>query len=118
MKTYGFEKLTVWQDAKNFAIEIYHLTGNFPSDEKFGLISQLRRAIISVTSNIAEGSSRSSRKDQSHFYTMAFSSLIEVLSQLIISKDLGYLNDNQLIFFREEVEKVSNKLNALRKSIE
>jgi len=68
MKKFSFEKLEVWQDAKELTHQIYKVTKNYPDDEKFGLVSQLRRAMISVTSNIAEGSSRMSPKDQAHFY--------------------------------------------------
>ncbi len=117
MKIYGFEKLEVWHDAKNLAVLIYKMTDSLPNTEKFGLINQIRRAIISVSSNIAEGSSRSTKKDQAHFYTMAYSSLIEVLSQLIISNELGYISQSKLAEVRVEIEKVTNKLNALRKAV-
>jgi four helix bundle protein len=70
MKTYGFEKLGVWHDAKNLAVLIYKTTDSLPSTEKYGLINQIRPAVVSVSSNIAEGSSRK-KKDQAHFYTMA-----------------------------------------------
>lgn len=104
----------VWQDAKNLTHLVYKVTKDFPSEEKYGLVSQLRRAVISVSSNIAEGSSRISPKDQAHFYQMAFSSLMEVLSQIIISIELGYMHEEEV--FRLEISKISNKLNALRKS--
>ena len=71
-----------------------------------------------MSSNIAEGSSRKTKKDQSHFYTMAYSSLIEVLSQLLISQELNYLSKERLDEVRTEIEKVSNKLNALRKAVD
>ena len=116
MKVLSFEKLEVWQDAKALTQVIYKSTRSFPDEEKFGLVSQLRRAIISVTSNIAEGSSRMSPKDQAHFYHIAFSSLMEVLSQILISIELGYLPKKSEDSFRKEISKVSNKLNSLRKS--
>lgn len=77
------------------------------------MIPQLRRAIISVCSNIAEGSSRKSKKDQSHFYIIAFSSLMETLNQLIISNDLNYLEDNILFELRNDIHTVSLMLNRL-----
>lgn len=117
MKIYGFEKLEVWHDAKNLAVLIYKMTDSLPNTEKFGLVNQIRRAIISVSSNIAEGSTRSTKKDQAHFYTMAYSSMIEVLSQLIISNELGYISQFKLAEVRGEIEKVTNKLNALRNSL-
>lgn len=90
MKIYSFEKLDVWQKAKAFGIDIYGVTNNFPDEEKYGLISQLRRASISISSNIAEGSSRNSPKSQAQFYNYAYSSAIEVLIQLILSEELDF----------------------------
>ena len=66
---YSFEKLEVWQLAKEFVKEIYKITNNFHKNEKYGLVSQLNRASISITSNLAEGTSRTSKKDQAPFYT-------------------------------------------------
>ena len=114
MYTYSFEKLNVWQQSRSLTREIYLLTNNFPSEEKFGLTSQMRRAIISVSSNIAEGSSRKTIKDQKHFYTIAFSSLIELLNQLILSMDLGWLNEEKYTELRSSIEHISNQLNKLR----
>ena len=86
MYVYSFEKLEVWVEAKELSKVIYTVTKDFPSDEKFGLTSQLRRASISICSNIAEGSARKTNKDKAHFTTMAFSSAVEVLNQVIITK--------------------------------
>lgn len=113
---YAFEKLQVWHDARALVKEIYKLTESLPAEEKYGLSSQMRRSGVSVISNIAEGSGRSSKKDQAHFYQMAFSSLIELLNQLIISHDLTFISDEDLHVLRKEIEKISNKINALRKS--
>ena len=77
----------------------------------------MRRAMISVSSNIAEGSSRKTKKDQSHFYTIAYSSLIELLNQTILSLDLKYIDNDQYLELRSSVELVSNQLNALRNSL-
>jgi four helix bundle protein len=116
MRRYGFEKLEVWQEAKGLAVLVYNVTSKFPSSESFGLTSQLRRAIVSVSSNIAEGSSRSTKRDQAHFYTMAYSSLMEVLSQLLLAGDLGFIQEDSIDRLRPVIEKVTNKLNALRKA--
>ncbi len=113
---YAFEKLAVWQEAKSLTLAIYKFTNSFPEEEKFGLISQMRRCSISVCSNIAEGSSRSTAKDQSHFYTMAYSSLMELLNQSIISYELSFLPEDQNYKIRSDIEKISFKLNQLRKS--
>ncbi len=117
MYIYSFEKLNVWQQARQLTKQIYLITGSFPAEEKFGLTSQMRRAVISVSSNIAEGSSRKTAKDQAHFYTIAFSSLIELLNQLILSLDLGLLTEEKHIELRNSIELISNQLNKLRNSM-
>jgi len=114
MYTFAFEKLTVWQNARKLVKEIYKITRSFPEDEKFGLVSQIRRAIVSVSSNIAEGSSRITSKDQAHFYNTSYSSLMEVLSQVILSSDLEFITIKQYEDLREEIEEISIQLNALR----
>ena len=114
MYTYSFEKLEVWNEAKEFTKSIYVLTSTFPDSEKFGLISQLRRASVSICSNIAEGSARSSYKDKAHFTTMAFSSAIEVLNQLILSFELNIIIEDDYLRLRQNIESVTNKLNGLR----
>lgn len=114
MYTYSFEKLEVWNEAKEFAKSIYILTSTFPDSEKFGLISQLRRASVSICSNIAEGSARNSYKDKAHFTTMAFSSAIEVLNQLILSFELKIIIEDDYLKLRRDIESVTNKLNGLR----
>ncbi|MGZ9735550.1 four helix bundle protein [Flavobacterium sp. GNP002] len=114
MYTYSFEKLEVWNEAKEFTKSIYFLTSTFPDSEKFGLISQLRRASVSICSNIAEGSARSSYKDKAHFTTMAFSSAIEVLNQLILSFELNIIIEDDYLRLRQNIESVTNKLNGLR----
>lgn len=114
MKIYSFEKLTVWQESKEFVKDIYRLTKDFPSDERFGLISQIRRASVSIASNLAEGTSRKTNKDKAHFTTIAFSSAMEVLNQIIISKELCFISNKDYILVREKLEKTTNMLNALR----
>lgn len=114
MYIYSFEKLEVWNDSKEFTKSIYTLTSIFPDSEKFGLVSQLRRASVSICSNIAEGSARKSFKDKAHFTTMAFSSTIEVLNQLILSFELDFIKENDYLKLRQDIESVTNKLNGLR----
>lgn len=116
MYTYSFEKLSVWQNARNLTKELYIITSGFPSEEKYGLVSQMRRATISISSNIAEGASRKTKKDQAYFYTTAFSSLVELLNQLILSVDLGFLHEEKYLVIRENIELISNQLNKLRLS--
>ncbi len=116
LKIFSFEKLRFWDEVRELIKTIYNLTKTFPDDEKFGLVNQMRRAVVSVSSNIAEGSSRVSFKDQAHFYQIAFGSLIELLSQIIVSKDLGYCTENELREIRKQIENISIQLNALRKA--
>ncbi|MEN8185911.1 MAG: four helix bundle protein [Bacteroidota bacterium] len=116
MYRFSFEKLEVWKESVELVKVIYKITDNFPSEEKFGLISQVRRASISISSNLAEGSSRYTNKDKAHFTNMSFSSAMEVLNQFVISKELGFVSEKDYIFVRDKIEKISNMLNALRNS--
>jgi four helix bundle protein len=118
MKIYSFEKLECWQQARRLAVWTYQSTKDFPVDERFGLISQMRRASISIASNIAEGSARRTSKDQAHFSTVAYSSTIELLNDLIISSDLGYLTTNLYLTGREMVEKQTLLISTLRNAQE
>ncbi len=113
---YAFENLEVWQKSRKLVKSVYQLTDTFPEEEKFGLTSQLRRASISVSSNIAEGSTRWSRKDQARFYEIAFGSLIEVLNQMILSNDLNFLLDDSLKNIRVDIDSIGRMLNSLHKS--
>ena len=110
---FSFEKLDVWQKARILVKQIYIISGDFPHDEKFGLISQIRRAAVSVPANVAEGSSRFSKKDQSHFYQIAFSSLMELLSHLYVSQDLEYLTETTFREIKQDILEISRMLNAL-----
>lgn len=114
MFIYSFEKLEVWIESKKLTKDIYLITKNFPSEEKFGLTSQLRRASISICSNIAEGSARKTNKDKAHFTILAFSSAVEVLNQIIIAQELSLINFEEYKNLREQIESITNKLNALR----
>jgi len=117
MYTFGFEKLEVWKKSRLLTKKIYVITKNFPNSEKFGITPQIQRAVISVCSNIAEGASRWSKKDQVHFYNIAFSSLMETLNQLILSNDLDYLRAEELTVIRTDIHVISLMLNNLSKSI-
>ena len=116
MYKYSFEKLEVWQLSRELVKEIYRVTSSFPIEEQFGLTRQLRRASISISSNLAEGFSRKSWKDQAHFTQMSYGSLMEVLNQLIISVDLEMINKNDLDDLRPKIEMIGNKLNSFRNS--
>jgi four helix bundle protein len=90
-KINSFTDLNVWQRGHELVLLIYKITKHFPKEEIYGLVDQMRRCVVSITSNIAEGFSRQSYKDKTHFYSMSLGSLTELQNQLIISKDLGYL---------------------------
>jgi four helix bundle protein len=87
-----FEDLDVWRQAHALTLEVYRLTGGFPNDEKFGLVSQMRRAAVSVPANIAEGFRKRGNKDKANFYNIAQGSLEELRYYFILAQDLGYLN--------------------------
>lgn len=118
MKTFYFEKLDVWQEARIFVKNIYDLTCVFPAEEKYGLVSQLRRATISITANIAEGMSRGTEKDKARFINQAFSSAIEVINLLILANDLHLITDEEYESSRSELEKITNMLNSLYKKFD
>jgi len=114
MRLFSFEKLDVWKLGRELTKDIYLLTRKFPDEEKFGLTSQIRRAVVSITSNIAEGSSRKSGKDQARFSEISYGSLLEVLNQLIVASDMDYISEEELNKQRPIIEELSNKLNGLR----
>lgn len=111
---FTFEKLETWQLSKRFVIQIYKITDQFPNNEKYGLVSQINRAAVSIASNLAEGTSRSSSKDQAHFSQIAYSSLMEVICQLNIAFELNYIESEEYMKMRKFAEEISNKINALR----
>ena len=107
-----FKDLKVWQKAHQLTLLIYRTTSDFPPEEKFGLVSQMRRAAVSVSSNIVEGFRRSTTKDNIHFYNIADSSLEELKYQSLLSFDLNFLEKNaynQIISLGEEVSKMLHK---------
>ena len=110
---YGFEKMAVWQMARQVARQIYLVTKSFPKEELYGLTSQIRRSAISISCNLAEGSARWGEKDQNRFYTMAFSSAVEVVNLLIMSNDFGILQEQEYHQLRQEMEKLTYQINKL-----
>ncbi len=116
MFEYSFERLEVWKESIELVKMIYDVTKSFPVSEKYGLTSQLRRATVSISSNLAEGTSRISNKDKAHFTTLSFSSAMEVLNQILIAKELEFLSEENYIEIRKKISKITNMLNSLRKS--
>lgn len=113
---FSFEKLEVWQLARKLATEIYKTTQSFPQEEKYSLVSQIRRAAVSVSANIAEGTTRQTAKDQAYFTTVSFSSLMELFNHLVISSDLGYVKVDELADYRRLTQQLSDKLSNLKAS--
>lgn len=112
---YSFERLEVWKESRELVKATYAITKNFPKEELYGLTSQIQRAAISIPSNIAEASGRNGEKDQAKFYGYAYSSLMEVLTQMIIAVDLNYLDEDTLNNeFRPLVEKISLPLYKMK----
>lgn len=116
MKTYSFENLDVWQCSRKFAVAIYSTTKRFPDEEKFGLVSQMRRAAISISSNLAEGSAKHTGKEKARFTETAFGSLMELLNQIILSYDLEFIIEEQMINLRIMVDEIAVKSSRLRES--
>jgi four helix bundle protein len=114
--TYGFEKLNIWKDSILFAKDIYKITETFPNTEKFGLVSQMRRAVVSIPSNIAEGSAKQSLKDQARFTEISKGSLFEVLNQVIIAYELKFINEEDYLKIREKIDSLNKKLKAFENS--
>lgn len=114
-KVKSFEDLIVWQKAHQLVLEIYKITDDFPSEEKFGLVSQMRRAVVSVPANITEGFRKRGIKDKLNFYNIAQGSLDELNYYIILSKDLGYMQANKRLL--EQIKEVAKLLSGLIKSI-
>ena len=116
MYQFSFERLDVWQLGRQLCKRIYQISQKFPSDEKFGATQQIRRAALSITCNLAEGSSRPKSIEKARFTEIAFGSLLEVLNVLIVAVDLQFIEEIQLVEIRPSIEELSNKLNRLRES--
>lgn len=112
----NFQQLEVWQQAHQLVLAIYRLTQSFPSEERYGLISQIRRAVVSVPANIAEGFKRRGQAEKIRFYNIAEASLEETKYYLILARDLGYAADTGSLF--DDAESVSRLLYRLIQSIE
>lgn len=116
-KAKSFSDLIAWREAHAFVLLVYRTTKKFPKDEMFGLTSQMRRAAVSITSNIAEGFVRQSKADKLHFYSMALSSLSEVLSQNFIAKDVEYFLKDDFTAVVDQGDRVGKFLNGLMRGI-
>jgi four helix bundle protein len=114
---FNFEKLDVWQKAIDFADLVYNQTRSFPADERFGLTNQMRRAAVSVSSNIAEGTSRMSQTDFARFIEIATGSVFEVVSQSFIARRQGFLTQEAFAQLYSAADEIGRMLSGLRKSL-
>lgn len=113
----SYNELTVWQKAMDMVVEVYQLTREFPHEEQFAMTNQLRRAAVSVPSNIAEGHGRDSKKEFSKFLRIANGSAQEVSTQMTIALRLGYLTTEQFDHCEDLIREVRRMLFSLRKSL-
>ncbi len=114
---FNFEKLETWQKAVAFADLVYETTRDFPADERFGLTNQMRRAAVSVSSNIAEGSARNSKADYARFLEVATGSLFEVVSQSFVGRRRGFLSEGDFKKLYVAAEEQGKMLSGLRRSV-
>ncbi|MBB6332079.1 four helix bundle protein [Chryseobacterium sediminis] len=114
----NFKELLVWQKSIDFVTEMYRITETFPKTEIYGLVSQIRRAAISIPPNIAEGNSRRSKPDYLQFLKISRGSCAEVETQLVISKNLKFLNENEYLKLNEGIIEISKILNGLINSLQ
>ena len=113
-----YAELKVWQKSVAFVTQIYICTASFPKEEIYGLTSQIRRAAVSIPSNIAEGASRESSKDFLRFISISNGSLAELQTQLIIARNLGFINNEKLSAIRDTGEEIGRMLNGLQKTLQ
>lgn len=117
MDNFSFRDLRVYQTSKEFVKTIYVLLSTYPSNEQYALCDQLRRASVSVPSNIAEGMSRLSDKEKIHFLEISYGSLMEVLCQMEISKELNYVTEEQMKDIENQITIIAKQLSKLRTTL-
>ena len=116
-KARNFRNYKVWQDAVNYASKVYKVTADLPWFEKKGLCDQLQRAVVSISSNIAEGAAKPSDNDFAHFLDMSLGSAFEVETQLLISKNIGYIDAGLFDGLMEDLKEIERQINGLISSI-
>ncbi len=116
MKIKSFTDLHGWQEGHKLVLDVYKLTKGFPSEEQFGLTNQMRRSAVSITSNIAEGFSRKSKKEKTQFLYISLGSITELQNQLVIARDIGYLTKNDFKKIAENTVVVDKLIKGLIKS--
>lgn len=112
-KIKSFIDLIAWQKGHRMVLAVYEITGQFPNQEQYALVSQMRRCVVSITSNIAEGFSRKSSKEKNRFYFMALGSLAELQNQLLVARDIGYLEEEKFIRLAKDTVSLNKLINGL-----
>lgn len=115
-KITSFTGLIAWKKAHKFVLNIYKITTTFPKEERYGLVDQMRRAVVSITSNIAEGFGRRTSLDKNNFYYQALTSLLEIQNQLLIARDLSYITNEVFQSLAIDSVEVNKLINGLIKS--
>jgi four helix bundle protein len=116
MPSFPFERLEVWQQSRSLVIEVYRMTQAFPKQEQFGLTSQVQRAAVSVAANLAEGTSRTSAKDQAHFSQLAFGSLMELACLIQLARDLDRVSSSVAEALLASIALLAPRISKLRDS--
>ena len=114
----NYKELKVWQKSYKLCLDVYRITGIFPKEEMYGLTSQMRRSAVSVPSNIAEGYGRKTTADYIRFLYIAYGSLCELETQIMLAGDLNYLDDGKLVGLKANISEVERMLKALISSLE
>lgn len=113
-----FKNLEIWKRAVKLATKVYQATSDFPKEEKYGLVSQLRRCVVSIGSNIAEGAGRNTNKDFNRFLSIAYGSSYELETQLVIANNLRMLNDSDSEELCNEIDELQKMIYAFSKTLE
>lgn len=118
MKKHNYKELKIWQKSRELVKDIYVLSKKFPDSEKFGIISQIRRATVSVNLNIVEGSGRNGAKEFINFLSISYSSLLEVEALLILTIDLEFINENEVELIFSKVKELLKMIYSFKSSLE
>lgn len=115
---HNYKKLHIWQEGIHLARKIYEVTSNFPTNEKFGIVSQMTRAAVSIPSNIAEGAGRNSNKDFANFLSIAIGSIFELHTQIVLCEQIGYINEETAKQLEQQIYTLQQQITTYKQRIE
>ena len=115
---HNYKNLHIWQEGLNLARKIYEVTANFPANEKYGIVSQMTRAAVSIPSNIAEGAGRNSNKDFANFLSIAIGSIFELHTQIAICEQIGYINEETTKQLEQQIYTLQQQITTYKQRIE